>query len=82
MNKLGQHDEALACFQKALEIEPGRAVTYENMANTYENMGSNDEALRCYKAALRSTKYPFGAIKDQIKAQIKRLEDDIADKPR
>jgi len=74
LNKLGQHEQALVCFQKALEIEPRRAVTYENMANTYENMGFKDEALRCYKDALRLTKYSFSAIKDQIKAQIKRLE--------
>jgi tetratricopeptide (TPR) repeat protein len=74
LNKLGQHEQALVCFQKALEIEPDRAVTYENMANTYENMGNKDEALRCYKEALRSTKYSFGAIKDQIKSQIRRLE--------
>jgi tetratricopeptide (TPR) repeat protein len=73
LNKLGHHEQALVCFRKALEIEPGRAVTYENMANTYENMGCKDEALRCYKEALKSTKYSFGAIKDQLKLQIKRL---------
>jgi tetratricopeptide (TPR) repeat protein len=81
LNKMGQHGEALACFQRALEIEPGRAVTYENMANTYENMGLKDEALRSYKEALRSTKYSFAAIKDQIKSQIKRLEHEIANGP-
>ena len=74
LNKLGQHEQALLCFQKALEIEPGRVVTHENMANAYENMGFMDEALKHYKEALKLTKHPFGTIKDQIKAQIIRLE--------
>jgi tetratricopeptide (TPR) repeat protein len=78
LNKLGQHEQALVCFRKALEIEPGRAVTYENMANAHENMGHRGHALQCYKEALRSTRCSFGAIKDQIKAQIKRLEKEIA----
>ena len=74
LNKLGRHGEALSCFEKALELEPGRAVTYENMADAYENAGQMKEALRAYKKALELIRFS-GSIEDQIKEEIRRLED-------
>jgi len=35
LNNIGRHTEAVRCFRKALELEPERAVTYDNLATLY-----------------------------------------------
>ncbi|MBF0619213.1 MAG: tetratricopeptide repeat protein [Candidatus Omnitrophica bacterium] len=74
LNKLGLHHEALACFQKALELEPRRAVTFENMADVFEHLGEIAKALAAYKMALALIKAPFSQIRVQVEGEIRRLE--------
>ncbi len=45
---LGRHEEALASYAKAIELEPERAVTYLGRAQTLASTGRNEEALAAY----------------------------------
>ena len=53
LNKLGLHEKALVCFRRALKLDPGRAVTYENMADAYESLGRIEEAMEAYRKTLQ-----------------------------
>ncbi len=74
LNKIGRPTEALACFEQALIFEPERVVTWENMANAYEEQGRIPEALGAYRKALFFLKEPGIVIKQQLQAEIKRLD--------
>jgi tetratricopeptide (TPR) repeat protein len=73
LNQLNQPLAALECFRRALALEPGRAVTYENMANAYEMLGRAPEAVGAYAEALRCLKQGTGFIRSQIEGEIERL---------
>jgi ribosomal protein S12 methylthiotransferase accessory factor len=47
-----EHQKAIECFQKVIEIEPGSAIDYANIASNYRDMGNIKEAIRYYKLAL------------------------------
>ena len=49
---LGEHREAVACYDKALDISPHQSGALVNKANTLDDMGQHDEALNCYDQAL------------------------------
>jgi TPR repeat protein len=48
----GQADEALACFQKAMELEPDNAVDQNNIGNILLENGRLNEALAYYQKAV------------------------------
>ena len=50
---LGRHDEAVACFRKALEIQPDYANAHSNLGNTLQAKGDLDGAISEYRTALR-----------------------------
>ncbi len=49
---LKQHEEAIAAFEKAIEIEPGLAINYANIGSNLREMGKLDEACKMYEHAL------------------------------
>ncbi len=74
LNKIGRPSEALACFERALALEPRRVVTWENMANAYEEQGRISEALGAYRHALVLVEGPAAGIREQLLAEVARLE--------
>ena len=59
--KQGKYDEALAMYERPVDLieeigddHPGVATTYNNMANVYRKQGKYDEALAMYEKACRS----------------------------
>jgi tetratricopeptide (TPR) repeat protein len=47
----GQTQEAIACYQSAIEIDPRFAAAYQNMGEAYAKAGNLSEALNCYRRA-------------------------------
>ena len=74
LNKIGRPSEALECFEQALSLEPRRVVTWENMANAYEEQGRLSEALEAYRRALAFFDGPATGIREQLEAEVARLE--------
>ncbi len=50
--KLKDHEKAIACFQKAVALNPGSAIDYANIASNYRDLGKIDEAIHYYELAL------------------------------
>lgn len=48
----GKLDEALACFAKALEIDPRYGDAWHIMGSTFTFLGRHEEALACYNQTL------------------------------
>ncbi len=74
LNKIGRPSEALICFEQALALEPRRVVTWENMADAYEELGRVPEALGAYRNALAFFDGPAAGIREQLQAEVARLE--------
>lgn len=47
-----RYEEAVAHYQRALEIRPDYAMSYVNMGVTYKSMGLEDEAEHSYREAI------------------------------
>ena len=43
---IGSNEEAVACFQKAIEINPNRLMHYIELGQTYAQMGKTADARR------------------------------------
>ena len=55
----GRLDQALSCYQKAVALDPGLIVAYNDLGIIYEAMGNLDEAERIYLAGLnKNPSYP------------------------
>ncbi|MFH1077570.1 MAG: YcaO-like family protein [Pseudomonadota bacterium] len=50
--KLKKHDEAIAYFEKVLEIDPGSAIDYANIGSNLRAKGHFAEAIKLYQMAL------------------------------
>ncbi len=50
--KLKEHRRAIECFQRVLELNPGSAIDYANIASNYRDMGERDKAMTYYRIAL------------------------------
>jgi len=50
--KLKQHEAAIACFKKVIELNPGSAIDYANIASNYRDMGETEKAVQYYEKAL------------------------------
>jgi tetratricopeptide (TPR) repeat protein len=48
----GKHQEAIKCFDKAIEIEPNDIDAWNGKGNALYCLGKYDEAIRCYDKAL------------------------------
>lgn len=51
LNSLGKFEEALSCFDKALEINPNYAEAWNNKGLALGKLGRYQEALECYDKA-------------------------------
>lgn len=51
--RLGNHDQALNCCQRAIAIDPRNAAAYCNMGSAMQALGRFNEALGSYQQALR-----------------------------
>jgi tetratricopeptide (TPR) repeat protein len=52
-NNLGQYDEAIACYRKAIELAPNYAACYANLGNTLGKKGLHVEAIAAYEQAIK-----------------------------
>ena len=50
--RLGRHDEAVDCFEKAVEIDPRSALDWSNLGANLRELGRLGEAETAYKKAL------------------------------
>jgi ribosomal protein S12 methylthiotransferase accessory factor len=50
--RLKQHHEAIAAFEKAIEIDPGSAIDYANIGSNLRELGFKEEAIKLYRMAL------------------------------
>ncbi|MBW1898717.1 MAG: YcaO-like family protein, partial [Deltaproteobacteria bacterium] len=50
--KLKKHEEAIRCFKQVLELNPGSAIDYANIASNYRDLGNREKATRYYTMAL------------------------------
>jgi tetratricopeptide (TPR) repeat protein len=49
----GQWDEAIACFKKAVELDPKYASAHDELGYALSQKGQWDEAIACYKQAIK-----------------------------
>ncbi len=45
-------DEAIACYKKAIELDPKLAKAHYNLGDALSGKGQVDEAIACYKKAI------------------------------
>ncbi len=50
--KLKEHEKAIVCFKKVLQLNPGSAIDYANIGSNYREMGDKENAVRYYGMAL------------------------------
>ncbi len=50
--KLGNHEEAIACFKKLIALDPSSAIDYANIASNYRALGNKTKAIKYYQLAL------------------------------
>ncbi|NLA38882.1 MAG: tetratricopeptide repeat protein, partial [Methanomicrobiales archaeon] len=52
LRKLGRYDEAIQCYDRALEIDPKNAKAWSSKSYALWNLGRNAEAIQCSDRAL------------------------------
>ena len=52
LDTLGRHEEAIRCFDKALELDPRFVGAWSNKGNSLTDLGRNEEAILCCDKAL------------------------------
>jgi len=50
--KLKEHPEAIANFEKVIQLDPSSAIDYANIAANYRQMGETEKAIRYFRMAL------------------------------
>jgi ribosomal protein S12 methylthiotransferase accessory factor len=51
--KRGEHEDAVAAFQRVIELDPGSAIDYANLGVNYQALGQTAKARDYYEVALR-----------------------------
>jgi ribosomal protein S12 methylthiotransferase accessory factor len=49
---LKNHETAISCFKRVLELNPGSGIDYANIASNYRDMGQTEKAMSYYRLAL------------------------------
>jgi superkiller protein 3 len=52
LNRLGRHDEAIAVYRRAIELDPKYVRAYISLGNTLKTQGKLDEAIACFRKAI------------------------------
>jgi tetratricopeptide (TPR) repeat protein len=52
LTKLGRYEEAIACYDKALENDPRLDKAWSNKGTISYNLGRFEEAIACFNKAL------------------------------
>ena len=68
--RTGRHEEALACFAKALEIDPRYGAAWYNRGRAFSLLGRHEEALTCYSQVLDIDPQFFDAWEDKSNALV------------
>ena len=55
LQEQGKIDEAVACYHRALQLEPDFAAAYNNLGVAYQHQGRLDEAVACCRRAVEFT---------------------------
>ncbi|HAX78234.1 MAG TPA: hypothetical protein DCY88_21045, partial [Cyanobacteria bacterium UBA11372] len=69
--KEGKLAEAIASYQKALQLQPNRFEAYNNLGNIYHKQGKWGEAIACYQKAielrpnLAQLHYNLGIVREE-----------------
>lgn len=50
--KLSRHEQAIASFKRALDLDPSEAINWANIASNYRDMGQTEKAIEYYRIAL------------------------------
>lgn len=50
--KTGDFTDALAMFNKAVELDPSSAATYHKRANTYDDLGLPEQSMQDYRRVI------------------------------
>ncbi len=50
--KLKEHQQAVECFEKAIELDPGSGIDYANLGINLRELGFRQEAAHLLKMAL------------------------------
>ena len=46
------HETAITCFEKAIEVDPSLAINYANIGSNYRELGEIKLAIKYYEMAL------------------------------
>jgi ribosomal protein S12 methylthiotransferase accessory factor len=50
--KRGEHEQAVAAFQRVIDLDPTSAIDYANLGVNLEALGEPQKAIECYRVAL------------------------------
>jgi len=50
--KMKNHEQAITCFRKLIDLDPSSAIDYANIASNYRAMGKKKKAIEYYQLAL------------------------------
>ncbi len=72
--KLKRHEESMASFEKAIDLDPGSAIDYANIGSNLRELGHKREAIRLYSIALE-----LDPDIDFARANIEKLKAEIGE---
>jgi tetratricopeptide (TPR) repeat protein len=64
----GEHEKALSCYDRALEIDPNSIYVLINKGTALDNLGRRTEALHCYDRALELAPGNIDALENKVVA--------------
>lgn len=72
--KKGFYDQAIADYEKAIELDPGEAKAYYNKADACEKSGRTKEAVEAYQGFIQYAPPQYASYIEYAKERIQALE--------